>query len=368
MKILFLITGLKIGGAERQLVDLADLLAERGHEIRIAYLVGPAQLLPCNPDIKVKPIDISKDPFGFIRGYMRLRRIIKDFDPDVVHSHMVHANLLARFVRLTTKIPWLICTAHNINEGGRHRMLAYRLTDPLADIFTNVSKEAAEEFEAKGAAPVGRILTMYNGIDVQKFSPDCMDREFFRKFFDAGSNKIILAVGRLSEQKDYSNLLNSFSIIAKKSRNIQLWIVGDGPLRESLERLTADLGLSERTKFLGTRPDGEIPGLMRAADIFVLSSAWEGFGLVVAEAMATEKVVVTTDSGGVREVVGDCGFLVHAKDSKALADSLEKAINMPSEQAIELGKKARQRIVEKYSLDSIAERWVEIYSMSGIIG
>ena len=366
MRILFIITSLCIGGAERQLVDLADLLSERGHEIQIAYLVGLPQLLPCNPDIKVHPIDISKDPFGFIRGYMRLMRIIKDFNPDVVHSHMVHANLLARLVRPTAKIPRLVCTAHNINEGGRHRMLAYRLTDPLADIFTNVSKEAAEAFEAKGAAPVGRILTMHNGIDVQKFSPDCMNREIYRKLFEAGCNKIILAVGRLSEQKDYPNLLNSFSIIAKKSRNIKLWIVGDGPLRASLERLAADLGLSERTKFLGTRPDSQIPGLMRAADIFVLSSAWEGFGLVVAEAMATEKVVVATDSGGVREVVGDCGFLVPAKDSKALAYSLEKALNMPSEQAKELGKKARQRIVKKYSLDSIAERWVEIYTMSRI--
>lgn len=368
MKILFLITGLKIGGAERQVLDLADRLSERGHEIQISYLVGPAQLLPCNPDIKVKPIDISKDPFAFIRGYMRLRRIIKDFKPDVVHSHMVHANLLARLVRLTTKIPRLICTAHSINEGGKHRMLAYQLTDPLADIFTNVSKVAAETFEAKGAAPLGRILTIYNGIDIQKFSPEGMKREVCRRLYNAGCNKIILAVGRLSEEKDYPNLLNSFSMIVKKDRNIQLWIVGDGPLRASLERLAADLGLSERTKFLGTRPDNEIPGLMRAADIFVLSSAWEGFGLVVAEAMATEKVVVATDSGGVREVVGDFGFLVPAKDSKALANTLEKALNMPSEQAIELGKKARQRIVEKYSLDSIAERWVEIYSMSGIIG
>ncbi len=101
---------------------------------------------------------------------------------------------------------------------------------------------------------------------------------------------------------------------------------------------------------------------MRAADVFVLSSAWEGFGLVVAEAMATEKVVVVTDSGGVKEVVGDCGLLVPPQNSEALADALETALNMPPDKAKALGEKARLRIVENFNLESVVARWLEIYT------
>jgi glycosyltransferase involved in cell wall biosynthesis len=159
-------------------------------------------------------------------------------------------------------------------------------------------------------------------------------------------------------------LVNAFKNISRKAENIRLWIIGDGPLRESLESLVAELGLIERVMFLGTLHDNDIPNFMRAADVFVLSSAWEGFGLVVAEAMATEKVVVATNSGGVKEVVDNCGFLVPPQNSEALAYALEKALNMTSEQAKVIGEKSRKRIVENFSLDSVVERWLEIYSAS----
>jgi len=287
MKVLIIITGLGIGGAEHQVLGLADRLSARGLQIQIAYLAEPACLMPTDPNIVVTPINISKSPLSFIRGYFRLRRLIDDFKPDVVHSHMVHANLLARMERLTTKMPRLICTAHSTTEGERLRILAYRATDSLADIFTNVSNEAVEAFESVGAAPRGRMITVYNGIDTQKFSPDNLRRDDLRDRFGVGSEKIILGIGRLFDPKDYPNLLRAFSNIASKKEGVRLWIVGDGPLRQFLESMTIDLGLSNSVRFLGACPNNEIPDLLRAADVFVLSSAWEGFGLVVAEAMAT---------------------------------------------------------------------------------
>lgn len=362
MKVLFVISGLGIGGAEHQVLELADRMSTRGHQIQIAYLAGLACLMPNNPDIMVIPINISKSPLGFICGYLRLRRLISDFKPDVVHSHMVHANLLTRLERLTTKIPKLICTAHSTTEGGRLRMFAYRLTDSLADIFSNVSNEAVEAFESNGAAPRGRMMAVYNGIDTKKFSPDSLRRDDLRDKFKLDSEKIILAIGRLLEPKDYPNLLRAFSNVAGKTGSAKLWIVGDGPLRKSLESMTIGLGLSKRVTFLGMRSNNDIPDLLRAADVFVLSSAWEGFGLVVAEAMATEKVVVATDSGGVKELVDDCGLLVPPKNSEALSNALEIALNMSSEQAKMLGEKARQRIIENFNLDYAVDRWIEIYS------
>jgi glycosyltransferase involved in cell wall biosynthesis len=126
-----------------------------------------------------------------------------------------------------------------------------------------------------------------------------------------------------------------------------------------IQKLAGDLELDGYVDFLGARND--IPDLMRAADIYVLSSAWEGLPLVIGEAMASEKLVVATDCGGVSEFLGDAGILAAPRDPAALADGLREALNMPANEASILGSRARMRIVANYSLDSVADRWVELY-------
>lgn len=139
MKILLVITGLSMGGAEHVVVNLADELVKRGHQVKIAYLTGQALVLPENPNIEVIPIGMTCAK-SFFSAYFKLGSLIKSFKADVVHSYMVHANILSRLVRLTINIPKLICTAHNTNEGGKLRMLTYRLTDKMVDVSTNVSE------------------------------------------------------------------------------------------------------------------------------------------------------------------------------------------------------------------------------------
>lgn len=364
MKILFLISGLGIGGAERLVVNLADKMAGRGNEVMIVSLTGPTLFRPVDPAIRIIALDMVKSPLGFVRAYASLRRVIHEFEPEVVHSHMVHANLLARLVRPFVSVPRLVCTAHNTYEGGRLRMLAYRLTDGLADVSTNVSREAVKAFEEKGAVPRGRMLAVVNGIDCEVFSPDTSSRVKMRQSFAIdGEHKVFIAVGRLFEAKDYPNLLNAFAQIVSSLKQSCLWIVGDGPLRADLEAQVGALGLEGRVRFLGVRHD--IPALLRAADVFVLSSAWEGFGLVVAEAMATETPVVATNCGGVAEVVGECGYLVPPCDSKALATAMIEAANLSVEQVQAISLRARQRIVARFSLDRTVDHWLEIYAGEG---
>jgi len=363
MRILFVITGLGVGGAERQVVDLADRLAGRGHEVGIAYLTGEAALLPANGSIQVTGFGISKSVGGLIRAYGSLRRLIGSFRPDVVHSHMVHANLLARLVRLTTRVPRLICTAHSTDEGGPARMWAYRLTDGLADLSTNVSAKAVAAFEAKGAVRRGAMIVVANGIDTDRFRAPA-DAEAGRLLrARAGldpADKLLLAVGRLEEPKDYPNLLEAFARVRRDGVAARLWIAGGGPLLADLTRTATDLGVLDRVDFLGVRPD--VPALFDAADVFVLPSAWEGFSLVVGEAMACGKVVVATDCGAVRELLGDCGFLVPPRDPVALASALSRALAVPPEDGLAMGARARQRIVSRFSLDCAVEDWLSIYA------
>lgn len=358
MNILLIITGLGMGGAEHVVVNLADELVKRGHQVKIAYLTGQALVLPESPSIEVISIGMAGAK-SFFSAYFKLRSLIKSFKPDVVHSHMVHANILSRLVRLTVNIPKLICTAHNTSEGGKLRMLAYRLTDKLADISTNVSEEAVAAFVSKGAVKPGRMLAVANGIDTAKFSFNKSDRERLRKELKITDQKMLLAVGRLDTQKDYPNLLNSIYLLKQKRQDFKVFIVGDGPLRAELRQRVKELELTEYVEFLGLRRD--VAQLMSAADVFVLSSAWEGFGLVVAEAMACERQVVATDCGGVKEVVGDAGFIVSARDSSALVNSINTVLDMNPLGRSQLGANARVRIVQEYSLSKSTGSYLDIY-------
>jgi len=360
MKILFVITGLGVGGAERQVVDVADRLADLGHSVKIAYLTGPALTTPASKNIDLIGFGMKKSPLGFARVYAGLRKLIIGFSPDVVHSHMVHANIICRLIRLTCRMPKLVCTAHNSNEGGVFRMLGYRLTAPLANVTTNVSAEAVAAFEAKGAVAVGTMLAICNGIDTQRFQSSAVACSELRQSHGVStSDKVILAVGRLSKAKDYFNLFKAMAIVLKQFQNVRLWIVGDGELRNDLMNQAKILGIHHKVDFMGVQKNVEI--WMNSADVFVLSSAWEGFGLVVAEAMACEKVVVATDAGGVKEVLGDCGFLVPTRDSESLSAALINALSLQRYEALDMGIRARKRVISLYSIDGVVEQWLAVY-------
>lgn len=359
MKVLFVITGLGMGGAERVVTDLADALVSDGCEVMLVYLTGPLEVRPRSHEVAIVSLemDSARDIFS---GYQKLRGIVRDFKPDIVHSHMFHATMLARSLRLSMSVSRLISTMHTGHPGNRRiRALAYRITDRLTDISTNVSCEAVDAFVASRAVPAGRMVAIHNGIDVEKFQHSTAKRTKVRQELGVGEDcRLFLAVGRLNWSKDYSNLFHALTRMPS-DLDFKLVIAGGGPLRAQLDDLVGSLGLSSRVEFLGIRQD--VPDVMCAADVFVLPSIWESFGLVVAEAMACECVVVATDSGGIREVLGNAGFLVPTRDPTALAEALLAASSLPDRDAIELGRAARRRIVNTYSFDRSMEKWRGLY-------
>lgn len=358
MNILYLITGLGGGGAEKVVVDLADQMYSLGHNVKIAYLKGEIIVFPKNNNIELVYIGLenlknSKDAF------LNYKNLILSFKPHVVHAHMVHANIFARIARKFISIPKLICTAHNSNEGGKLRMLTYQLTNNLSDFNTNVSEEATQSF-IKMRAFDSDAITIYNGINLDKFKNKKIDHDFYLKQFDSADHKIILAVGRFNQQKDYPNLLNAIHYLKKiSSYKFKVLIAGDGEDRAQIEALIHELNLNEDVILLGRRDD--IPELMVCADIFVLPSAYEGFGLVVAEAMACETFVVATDCGGVKEVMGGNGLLVAPKNSELLGKQLYKALNLNTFDIKKNNQQALCHVKNNFDLAKIVQKWLEIY-------
>lgn len=359
MRVLYVITGLGVGGAERQVVDLANGMHKRGFDVAICYLTGSIDVAP-NAEIPCYGLGMTGHPLGVFAAMRKLRRIVRAFQPDVIHSHMVHANLLSRLLRLTLSVPRLICTAHNTNEGGRLRMAAYRLTDTLADLSTNVSREAVEAFVKMKAAPAHRMVAIHNGIDVEAFTVRPEKIAPLRQSLGLNAaDRVLLAVGRLAPSKDYPNLLQAFAAVQADAPDLRLLIAGEGELRPQIEQLIHTLGLGANVTLLGIRRD--VADLYALADVYVMSSAWEGFGLVVAEAMAAHRVVVATDCGGVKEVLGGCGFLIPAQDSSALARGIRSALGLTQAQAEEMGRKARRHVERHYSLDTVLDKWQQVY-------
>lgn len=349
MNILYIITGLGLGGAEKIVVNLADKMYQQGHKVKIVYLKGNISVHPKSSEIELIYLGLEK-PIQLLTAITKYREIIRNYQPDVVHAHMIHANIFARLSRLFCNTPKIICTAHSSNEGGKLRMLMYKCTNWLSDLNTNVSQEASQALINQGAFNHKNIKTVYNGIDLKLFSKK-----------EKYENNIIqiLSVGRLNAEKDYSNLLNAIKIVSRSHTNIHFNIVGEGNLRIPIENLIQKLEISTFVTLLGNRKD--IPQLMHKSNFFVLSSSHEGLPTVLIEAQASQLFVIATDCGGSKEIMKDTGILVPPKNSEALAKAIITAIKMPESFIDENNKKALKLAYDNFDLNRIIEQWISIY-------
>lgn len=356
MKILYTITGLTVGGAETITVNLAVRMHELGHTVKIMYLSGE-QLVQVPQEIETVNLCMKKTPLGFVRALLRAKKIVREFQPDVVHGNMFHANFFCRILRPLCSVPRLVCTEHNKNIQSKLRMFLVRITDGLCDITTNVSQEAVDYFIEQKAFRREKSRAVYNGIDVTKFRKDRNDR--IRKEFGIPDGMFVfINVSRIMPAKDHKNLLDAFKIVHNGNANTKLVCVGTGDLFEETVSYAHTIGLDDSVIFSGTRSD--IPDFYNNADCFVLSSAWEGFGIVLAEAMACELPVISTDCGGTREVVQDERWLAPVKRSDLLAEKMLSVLDMSESERVALGKKNRER-VQKFSLANVTEQWLSIY-------
>jgi glycosyltransferase involved in cell wall biosynthesis len=349
-----------MGGAERQVVALAERMAARGHTVSL-LLLRRRQLEEWLTKVDCVYLEMRKTPAGVLRALQRGRSFLRDFKPDLIHSHVFPANMAARMLRLSATAPRLISTVHNVYEGPWWRMAAYRLTDSLSNHTTAVSQAAADRYVRLKAVPAGKCSVITNGIDTAEFAPSAERRASMRAEMDAGYEFIWLAAGRMAPAKDYPNLLHAFARVREGEPRARLWIAGEpaGPKSGAVQAMAAKLGIEASVRLLGLRRD--MPALIDAADGFVLASAWEGMPLVVGEAMAMEKPVVATDVGGVRELAGDCGVIVPACSADALARAMLDVMRRAPEARSSLGRVARERIAAHFSIDAKADEWETLY-------
>jgi glycosyltransferase involved in cell wall biosynthesis len=360
MRIVYGLTTLGLGGAERQALAVAEAMERRGHGV-VLLVLGPRLEREWPTELPVVRLGMRKNPISLLYGFCRARRFLRDYHPDLLHSHCAHSNLFARLLRRWVANVRVISTVHNVYEGPWPRMLAYRLTDRWADRTVFVSQAAAARYEKILAASLEKMCVLTNGIDTEAFAPDRLRRAAMRGVMGVTSEFVWLSAGRLTAAKDLPNLLRGFAQAEQANAEARLWIAGEGAAEFALrlKTLAAELGIDKKVRWLGLRRD--LDTLMDAADGFVLASAWEGMPLVLGEAMALEKPVVATDVGGVCELVGEAGRVVVAKDPAALASALIATMQLSADERKMLGKQARRRIEERFSMATRVEAWERLY-------
>jgi glycosyltransferase involved in cell wall biosynthesis len=304
-------------------------------------------------------LEMRKTPASFLAGLLRARRWLRDFQPDLIHSHVFPANMAARLLKILYPRAKVLSTVHNVYEGSWPRMLAYRLTDGLSRRTAFVSQAAADRFARLKAVPARKASVLTNGIDTAEFAPSAERRTNLRAQMGVREEFVWLAAGRIVPAKDFPNLLRAFARVRATLPEARLWIAGEahGAGFDAIQAQAAELGASVR--WLGLRRD--MPALLDAADGFVLASAWEGMPLAVGEAMAMEKPVAATDVGGVRELVGEAGVMVPAKNPQALAEAMLEMMRRTDEERGSLGRVARERIAARFSIDARADEWEALY-------
>lgn len=356
-----MVTTLAIGGAERLALDLARRMVQRGHQVQLLVL-RPQVAEEWPAGLPLVRLNITRNPLRALAGFLKARRVLRQFAPDLVHSHCFHSNLVARLLRLSGVHATMLSTVHNVYEGGWLRMLAYRLTNKLADGVAFVCQAGADRYCALRVVSPAKIRVVTNGVDIAEYQPDQERRGQIRRAMEAGDSFVWLSAGRLTSAKDIPNLLRAFACVLDERGDAELWIAGEDMAgeRDELESMAAALGIGYAVIWLGLRRD--LPALLDGCDGFVMASAWEGMPLVLAEAMAMTRPVVATDVGGVREVAGDVGWLVSAHDSAALSHAMLEVMSLPQDQIRARVQAGRERMVASFSLEACADHWEALYS------
>ncbi len=350
--ILNLITGLGTGGAERMLYNvLIRLNRQRYRPIVVSMLdVGSMGVLFREKGIKVYTLNMRRG-IPTIRALSQVCRIMTYEQPDIVYSHMYHAVILGRIATKLCPVRSRTVSGFRTEKlpSGYIRVIL-RWSRYLDDFAVVVSESTGKRLSAARLLESERIRVINNGVDPELFCPNPMKRAEVRKqLMIPPAQLVVTAVGRLEYAKDYHTLLKAVSFLRQDS-DYKIMIIGDGPLRSDLLSFASELRLLDRVTFLGNRSD--IPDLLCASDVFVLSSAWEGMPNSLLEAMAAGLPVIATVVGNVAEIVepGASGILVSPKSPEMLARGLSALLSMSDRERFEIGQKGRQTVIARYCI------------------
>ena len=351
-----------VAGAEKHLLSLLPAMDRRQFDIRLLALTEPGSSIAdlvsgmLDRGVRVERMTLLGD--ADLTLIPRLVYRLWQMRPHLVHTHLVHADLYGAVAARLVGVPLLISSRHNDDPLRRSGVVArlIKLANRYVDHFLAISDHVLTfTVDVEGVAPE-RVSTIHYGL--QPRAPERVPD--VRQTFGLGHGPLVVCVARLTPQKGHHMLLAAFRSVVQRIPDAQLLLIGDGQLRAELEILTQELGLENSVVFTGWRTDSE--HLLYGVDLFVLPSLWEGFGLVLLEAMAASLAIVATRVGPIPEIVldGHTGLLVEAGDEDNLVQSIFSLLESPHER-LRLGSQGRKRLESEFSSNRMIDATEAVY-------
>jgi len=371
LRILHLITGLNTGGAELALARLLEVMNQQDFESCVVSMIslGPVGNQIQSKGFAVFSLDMPPGRASFA-GFVKLTRIIRNFQPQILQTWMYHADLLGLIAGKMLRIPAI---AWNIRGSESNFMSSKRMSKIVANICAILSgwpqavivnsRAGLSAHENLGYSP-RKWCFIPNGIDTIRFSPDPSAGKSLRTQWNIPENvDIIGMVARIDPQKGYHDFLQAASLVNDKKINVFFVCVGGGAPEfvSELKKQATKLGIED--KVLWTGPLFDMPAVYNTFSLCVSASAYgEGFPNVVAEAMSCGIPCVVTKTGDSPDLIADAGLVVAPRDPEAMADAICQILDASDQERKRLGTLARRRIIENFSLDKMVQQYTNLYN------
>lgn len=342
IEILQVITALDVGGAERVVLELSNGLEEEAKSVGIAYLLSQKKILEQYGILNypIFNLMINKNNFlSFIKGFLKLNKIVRESGVKIIHAHMFHALLISILVKIFNPRIKLIFTSHNFKGFNFIRKLLIKFTKKIRYIDVVFSENQHIDINAK------KTIIIPNGV-----------KERQAKIYSSNINNkfIFINVASLTEQKNHQLLINEFYKL--KDYNAELWILGDGILKENISNQINTFNLSSKVKLLGIQEN--INYFLEQADCFVLSSKWEGLPMAVLEASMVGLPIITTPVGALKDIINEeNGFLAEEENLNLFMKYAFENIDLANIRALKL----RSLVLNNFSKKSMVSKHLIIY-------
>jgi glycosyltransferase involved in cell wall biosynthesis len=380
-----MITRLILGGAQENTLITCRLLAERGHDVTL--VTGPAigpegQLFDQTKGQKYRTIVVDQmrraiEPVKDSISYAKLKGLLRELKPDIVHTHSAKAGILGRYAAWSLKGEWgenrpaVVHSLHGLSfhpyQGAWQNRLYVAIEKAAAgrtDYFISVADAMTEQNKAEGIGVDKPYITAYSAIDEEQFLasiPQEQRSEFRRKYSIPEDAVVLVTIARLFELKGHDYIIASARELSRRFDKVIWLFVGDGNLADAYKEQIQNLGLVDRFRFTGLMSPERIPLAIQSSDILVHCSLREGLARTLPQAMLCARPAISFDVDGAREVVNEnTGRLIEPKDVNQLIEACAELIRDKALRE-KLGRTGRESVTAKFAPDTMVDAIESVY-------